>query len=88
MVVYPIRAIYRVSQTGFATAVLGRARAATGRYNVARRSSMEKRVMWTLAIAALRVIAAADLTGTWQGMLVSPRGSQRGVRLKRTKRSL
>jgi uncharacterized protein (TIGR03435 family) len=40
---------------------------------------MEKRVMWTLVIAALRVIAAADLTGTWQGMLVGPRGEFRTV---------
>jgi Protein of unknown function (DUF3738) len=40
---------------------------------------MEKRVMWTLVIAALPVIALPDLTGTWQGMLVGPRGEFRTV---------
>jgi hypothetical protein len=40
---------------------------------------MERRVMWTLVMAALPVIAAADLTGTWQGMLVGPRGEFRTV---------
>jgi uncharacterized protein (TIGR03435 family) len=39
---------------------------------------MKKRVMWALVIAALPV-SAADLTGTWQGMLASPRGEFRTV---------
>lgn len=40
---------------------------------------MAKRSMWTLVIAALPLIAAADLTGTWQGMLVGPKGEFRTV---------
>jgi hypothetical protein len=40
---------------------------------------MKMRTMWTLVIAALPVIALPELTGTWQGMLVGPRGEFRTV---------